>query len=86
ADVVMEKAEGFEPEDGQEIRTQLDGLMDEVKEEKGYQGDTDFTADDLKILADKFKDKIREVLGSEFPDDPKQQLWQAIGAVWQPRR
>ncbi len=82
ADVVMEKAEGLEPEEGKEIRAQLDEIMDEIKEQKGYGGDTDFTADDLKILSDKFKEKIKEVLGSEFPDDPKTQLWQAIGAVF----
>ncbi|MFP4650729.1 MAG: pyruvate, phosphate dikinase [Desulfobacterales bacterium] len=82
ADVVMEKAEGIEPEEGKDIRVQLDGLMDEMKEEKGYEGDTDFSAEDLKVLSEKFKDKIREVLGSEFPDDHMQQLWQAIGAVF----
>jgi pyruvate,orthophosphate dikinase len=82
SDVVMEKAEGIEPEEGKEIRAQLDDIMDEMKEQKGYQGDTDFTADDLKILSDKFKEKIKEVLGSEFPDDPKTQLWEAIGAVF----
>ncbi|MFO8055202.1 MAG: PEP/pyruvate-binding domain-containing protein, partial [Bacteroidales bacterium] len=82
ADVVMEKAEGLEPGEGEEIRTQLDGIMDDMKEEKGYEGDTDFTADDLKVLSEKFKDKIREVIGSEFPDEPMEQLWQAIGAVF----
>jgi len=82
ADVVMEKAEGFEPEEGQEIRAQLDAIMDRVKEEKGYGGDTDFSADDLKDLSEKYKAKVREVLGSDFPDDHKTQLWQAIGAVF----
>lgn len=82
ADVVMEKAEGFEPEEGREIRAQLDGLMDDMKDEKGYSGDTDFTAGDFKKLSEMFKDKVREVLGSEFPDDPMEQLWQAIGAVF----
>ena len=82
ADVVMEKAEGFEPEEGEEIRVQLDNLMDQMKEEKGYSGDTDFSAEDLKVLSDQFKDKVKEVLGSDFPDDPKTQLWQAIGAVF----
>jgi len=82
ADVVMEKAEGFEPEEGKEIRAQLDDIMDAVKEQKGYEGDTDFSAEDLKELSEKFKKKIKEVLGSQFPDDPKEQLWQAIGAVF----
>ncbi len=82
ADVVMEKAEGIEPEEGQEIRTQLDEIMDQIKEEKGYSGDTDFTAEDFKKLSDMFKAKVREVLGTDFPDDPKVQLWGAIGAVF----
>ena len=82
ADVVMEKAEGIEPEDGKEIRTQLEHLMDEMKKKKGYTGDTDFTAQDLKILSEQYKDKIKEVLGTEFPDDPQEQLWRAIGAVF----
>jgi pyruvate,orthophosphate dikinase len=89
ADVVMEKAEGIEPEEGREIRVQLDHIMDQMKEEKGYSGDTDFTAEDLKILSERFKNKVREVLGTDFPDDPKTQLWQAIGAVfksWNGRR
>jgi pyruvate,orthophosphate dikinase len=82
ADVVMEKAEGFEPEEGQEIRVQLDHLMDQMKEEKGYAGDTDFTADELKVLSEQFKVKVKEVLGTDFPDDPKVQLWRSIGAVF----
>ncbi len=82
ADVVMEKAEGLEPEEGQEIRAQLDDIMDRMKEEKGYSGDTDFTADDLKILSEKFKDRVKAVIGTDFPDDPKTQLWEAIGAVF----
>src|SRR6056297_2047547 len=82
ADVVMEKAEGLEPEEGQEIRMQLDAIMDQMKEEKGYKEDTDFSAEDLKIISEKFKDKVKEVIGTDFPDDPKTQLWQAIGAVF----
>lgn len=82
ADVVMEKAEGVEPAEGKEIRSQLEHLMDNMKKEKGYTGDTDFLAEDLKILSDQFKDKIKEVLGTDFPEDPKQQLWGAVGAVF----
>ena len=48
SDVVMEKAEGIEPEDGQGIRQQLDRMMTELKEKKGYKADTDITADELK--------------------------------------
>ena len=50
SDVVMEKAEGIEPADGQGIRQQLDRMMAELKEKKGYASDTDITADELKDL------------------------------------
>ena len=81
SDVVMEKAEGIEPAEGQAIRRQLDGIMDEVKAAKGYQYDTDLTVADLKALCDVFKTRIKEVLGKEFPDDPMDQLYGGIGAV-----
>ena len=52
SDVVMEKAEGIEPADGQGIRQQLDRMMQEVKDAKGYKSDTELTADELKDLAE----------------------------------
>ncbi|MCX8044470.1 MAG: pyruvate, phosphate dikinase [Desulfobacterota bacterium] len=82
ADVVMEKAEGIEPAEGKGIRKQLDDMLDHYKHKKGYAADTDLTAEDLKELVARFKDKVREVLGREFPDDPWEQLWGAIGAVF----
>ena len=82
SDVVMEKSEGIEPDEGKSIRVQLDHIMEQMKINKGYKGDTDFTADDLKILSEKFKIKIKEVLGVEFPDATRKQLWGAIGAVF----
>jgi len=82
ADVVMEKAEGIEPEEGQGIRKQLDGMLGDVKKTKGYKSDTDLTADDLKELVVAFKQRVKDVLGKEFPDDPWQQLWGGIGAVF----
>ncbi|MBP7275319.1 MAG: pyruvate, phosphate dikinase [Kiritimatiellae bacterium] len=82
ADVVMEKAEGIEPVEGQGIRKQLDGILHELKASKGYASDTDLTADDLKALVDVFKNRVKDVLGSEFPDDPMKQLWGGIGAVF----
>ena len=63
SDVVMEKAEGIEPEDGYGIRQQLDRMMEELKKEKGYSSDTEITADELKGLCDKFKVKVKEDLG-----------------------
>ena len=82
SDVVMEKAEGIEPEDGQGIRQQLDRMMSELKEQKGYASDTDITAEELKDLCEKFKIKVKEVLGVEFPDSANAQLWGSIGGVF----
>ena len=82
SDVVMEKAEGIEPEDGQGIRQQLDRMMEELKKAKGYKSDTDITAEELKELCDKFKVRIKEVLGVEFPDSAEEQLWGSIGGVF----
>ena len=82
SDVVMEKAEGIEPEDGQGIRQQLDRMMTELKEKKGYKADTDITADELKDLCELFKAKVKEVLGVDFPDTAEAQLWGSIGGVF----
>ncbi|MBP8959700.1 MAG: pyruvate, phosphate dikinase [Bacteroidales bacterium] len=82
ADVVMEKAEGIEPPDGKGIRKQLDDILDEYKRSKGYKSDTELTADDLKFLCEKFKEKVKEVLGKPFPDDAREQLEGSIQAVF----
>jgi len=82
SDVVMEKAAGIEPAEGEAIRHKLEHAMDKLKQEKGYRNDTDLTVDDLKILCDEFKVIIKHTLKKEFPDDPKQQLWGGIGAVF----
>lgn len=82
ADVVMEKAEGLEPADGVGIRKQLDEMLDEFKHAKGYAEDTDLTAEDLKLLAENFKKRIKESLGQEFPDDAEEQLIGSIKAVF----
>jgi pyruvate,orthophosphate dikinase len=82
SDVVMEKAAGIEPEEGQGIRQQLDRMLEEVKEKGGYASDADISAEDLEKLAEGFKAKVKEVLGKEFPDDPREQLWGGIGAVF----
>lgn len=57
-------------------------LLDELKEEKGYKLDTELTTDDLKHLVKNFKDAIKEHTGKKFPEDPWEQLWGAIGAVF----
>ncbi len=82
SDEVMEKAAVIEPEDGQGIRVQLDRMLTELKESKGYKTDADIPVEDLQELCARFKDKVREVLGKEFPDDPMEQLNGAIGAVF----
>ena len=82
SDVVMEKAEGIEPEDGKAIRQQLDKMMEDLKESKGYKSDTEITAEELKELAEQFKVRIKEVLGVEFPDSAEEQLWGSIGGVF----
>ncbi|MFH1266818.1 MAG: PEP/pyruvate-binding domain-containing protein, partial [Planctomycetota bacterium] len=82
SDVVMEKAEGVEPKEGQGIRVQLERLMDALKKAKGYKSDTEMTAEDLKTLCGQYKAKVKEVLGRDFPDDPEEQLWGGVGAVF----
>ena len=82
ADVVMEKSEGIEPADGKGIRKQLDDMLDEYKALKGYKSDTELTAEDLIKLSEAFKVKVKEVLGTEFPDDAKAQMEGGIKAVF----
>jgi pyruvate,orthophosphate dikinase len=82
ADVVMEKAGGIEPKNGKGIRKVLDEKLEKVKHTKGYQFDTDLTVDELKALVKDFKATVVKVLGTAFPEDPAQQLWGSIGAVF----
>ena len=82
SDVVMEKSEGIKSAQGTGIREQLEEIMDHMKNDRGISVDTDLTADDLKQLCEKFKLKIKDILGSEFPDDPAIQLWGGISAVF----
>ena len=57
-------------------------LLEKVKREAGAKDDTDLTAEDLKRLVSLFKGEIRSALGAEFPEDPWEQLWGAVGAVF----
>ena len=82
ADVVMEKAEDREPAEGKGIRKILDEMLDNFKEERGYKSDTDITAEELQALAESFKATIKNVLGTEFPDDAQLQLEGGIKAVF----
>jgi pyruvate,orthophosphate dikinase len=82
SDVVMEKAAGIEPEEGHGIRQQLERILARKKKEVGCLTDTCLTVEHLKELVEEFKDAIKKTLGVDFPDDPYEQLWAAIGAVF----
>ncbi len=71
SDVVMEVGKKY-----------FEQLIDEMKEKKGVTYDVDLTADDLKELAGQFKAEYKGKIGSDFPDDPKEQLMGAIKAVF----
>lgn len=83
ADVVMEKAAGIEPADGESVRAKLEHTFDALKEERGVTEDSDLTAEDLKGISADFKKIVKNTLGKNFPDDAEKQLWGAIKAVFQ---
>ena len=60
----------------------LDHLLEQKKEQRGVHLDTDLTAADWKELVAQFKATIKQELGQPFPEDPQEQLWGAIGAVF----
>ncbi|MEN8687783.1 MAG: pyruvate, phosphate dikinase [Desulfuromonadales bacterium] len=60
----------------------LEHILEQMKHNRGVTEDTDLSADDLKELVGLFKTKVKEELGRDFPMDPKEQLWGAIGAVF----
>jgi pyruvate,orthophosphate dikinase len=82
SDVVMEKAAGLEPEEGKGIRVQLDRMLHDLKNRRGYATDADISESDLKALCDDFRARVKEVIGKDFPDDALEQMWGAIGAVF----
>ncbi len=57
-------------------------VLDEFKDRKGYSLDTDLTAQDWKSLIPRYKGIVEKELGKPFPQDPHEQLWGAIGAVF----
>ncbi len=83
SDVVMEKAAGIEPEEGKGVRHQLEKELEKMKQSRGVKNDTELNADDLKELVEIYKAKVLEVLGKPFPEDPMEQMWGGIGAVFQ---
>lgn len=71
SDVVMEVGKKY-----------FEVLIDEMKEKRGVTQDVELTADDLKELASMFKDEYKSKIGKDFPSDPKEQLTEAIKAVF----
>ena len=71
SDVVMEIPKSF-----------FERVLDEIKESKGAKYDTDLNAEDMKEIVVRFKEIYKEKKGVEFPQDPKEQLMEAIKAVF----
>ena len=71
SDVVMEVGKKY-----------FEKLIDQMKEKKGVTYDVELTAEDLKELANQFKAEYKKQLGKDFPSDPKEQLFEAIKAVF----
>ena len=71
SDVVMEVGKKY-----------FEKLIDAMKEKKGVTFDTELTAEDLHELANQFKAEYKQQLGKDFPNDPKEQLFAAIEAVF----
>lgn len=63
-------------------KSKFDRLLDEYKESVGAKFDTDLSAEDLKIVSEKFKQLYFEDQGKKFPQDPKEQLFEAAKAVF----
>ncbi|WP_026843083.1 pyruvate, phosphate dikinase [Citrifermentans bremense] len=63
-------------------KDEMEHLLEQKKDARGVHLDTDLKASDWKELVGEFKAKIKATLGVEFPEDPKEQLWGAIGAVF----
>jgi len=61
---------------------EFEELIQAKKKKRGVEDDTELTAEDLKELVEEFKEVVRRKTGKEFPTDPKEQLWGAIGAVF----
>ena len=88
ADVVMEKARG-DPSDINNIREHLDSILMKFKNKNNISKDSDLSVQDLKKMCAIFKKEIYTRLKQEFPDDPYEQLWESIEAVfisWNGRR
>ena len=76
-DVVLK----LKPEDKND-RDPFEELIEAKKEARGVKEDVDLSVDDLKELVDEFRALIRKRVGRDIPQDPREQLWEAIGAVF----
>lgn len=76
-DVVL----GMKPDNKEDIDP-FEEIMEHLKEEKGITQDSDFTPQDLQILVSRFKEAVLRKTGKSFPDDPWEQLWGAVSAVF----
>ena len=63
-------------------RTEMDKMLDELKEKKGYKLDTEVKTEELKELVKAYKEYYKKVFGEEFPQDPYVQLKEAVAAVF----
>ncbi len=62
--------------------SKFEKILDEIKQTKGYEQDVELTADDLKEIVRKYKELIEKETGKSFPQEPMEQLWLAIEAVF----
>src|SRR5207247_7369087 len=76
-DVVL----GLKPQKKEDIDP-FEQIMEELKHAKKVKLDTELTTDDLKELVKRFKKAVKERTGKEFPEDPLEQMWGAIAAVF----
>jgi len=76
-DVVL----GMKPESKEDIDP-FEEIMEAMKEAKGYELDTEFTVEDLKTLVADFKAAVTQKTGHSFPDNPWDQLWGSVMAVF----
>jgi len=76
-DVVMEMKPASKEENDP-----FEEIIEQLKEEKGIELDTQFTTEDLQELVKRFKAAVKKETGKDFPTDPWEQLWGAIAAVF----
>lgn len=76
-DVVL----GMKPESKDDLDP-FEVIIDQIKEEKGVELDTQLTTDDLKDMVRLFKEAVKKSTGKDFPEDPWEQLWGSVMAVF----